>query len=101
MGIKYSLVALFVYLASFIFARFNLSKGEVSTYLRHCKLPILLIHGTTDDIVPVENSRQLKSEFPNLITYVEVEGAPHGMSYFVDYEKYSKELDNFLNNLSK
>ena len=99
MGLKYGLIAPFIHLAAFIFAGFKIKDGEVSKFLKKCKLPILLIHGTTDDIVPVENSRMLSKEFPGLIKYVEIEGAPHGMSYFVDYEKYSIELDNFLNNL--
>lgn len=100
MGLKYALLAPLVHLSALIFARFNLNKGEVRDYLKNNKLPILLIHGTSDDIVPVTNSRALKEEFP-YINYFEFEGAPHGLSYFVDYERYSKELDNFLNKISK
>ena len=100
MGLKYAPLAPFIHLAGLLFARFNLNKGEVKEYLKKNKLPILLIHGTTDDIVPVSNSRTLKDEFP-YIDYCEFEGAPHGLSYFVDYERYSKELDNFLDKISK
>ena len=100
MGLKYAPLATFVHLSAFIFARFNLNKGEVRDYLKNNKLPILLIHGSSDDIVPVTNSRKLKEEFP-YIKYFEFEGAPHGLSYFVDYERYAKELDNFLNEIKK
>ena len=96
MGMKFKPLYPFIYLAALLFARFNLNKGEVRDYIKNNKLPILLIHGTTDDIVPVTNSRTIYKEFPNNIRYVEVEGAPHGMSYFVDYERYSIELDEFL-----
>ena len=100
MGFKYAPLAPFVHLSAFLFARFNLNKGEVRDYLKNNKLPILLIHGNSDDIVPVTNSRKLKEEFP-YIKYFEFEGAPHGISYFVDYEKYAKELDNFLDEINK
>lgn len=100
MGFKYAPLAPFVHLSAFLFARFNLNKGEVRDYLVSNKLPILLIHGNSDDIVPVTNSRKLKEEF-SYIKYFEFEGAPHGLSYFVDYEKYSKELDNFLDEINK
>lgn len=100
MGFKYAPLAPFVHLSAFLFARFNLNKGEVRDYLKNNKLPILLIHGNSDDIVPVTNSRKLKEEFP-YIKYFEFEGAPHGLSYFVDYEKYAKELDNFLDEINK
>ena len=100
MGFKYPLLAPFVHLSAFLFAGFRLKKGEVSKYLKNNKLPILIIHGNSDDIVPVTNSRALKEEFP-YIKYFECDGAPHGLSYFVDYERYSKELDNFLSEINK
>ena len=100
MGLKYAPLAPFIHLSAFLFARFSLNKGEVKDYLKYNKLPVLLIHGTTDDVVPVTNSRTLKYEFP-YIDYCEFEGAPHGLSYFVDYEKYSNVLDNFLSKVSK
>ena len=101
MGIKYWLVAPFVHLAAFIFARFKLCDGEVSKYLKNNKLPVFVIHGSTDDIVPVESSRKLKEKFSDMIHYVEIEGAPHGMSYFVDHDKYISNLDNFLQRIIK
>ena len=100
MELKYAPLAPFIHLSALLFARFNLNNGDVKDYLKNNKLPILLIHGTADDIVPVINSRELKEEFP-YIDYCEFEGAPHGLSYFVDYERYSKELDNFLDKISK
>lgn len=96
MGIKFSLVYPFIYLSALIFARFDMKKGEAADYLKNCKVPVLIIHGSTDDIVPVTSSRKLKEKFPNLITYVEIEDAPHGMSYFTDHEKYVTELEKFL-----
>lgn len=90
------LVYPYMFLSALIFARFNIKKGEVSDYLKNCKIPILLIHGDIDDVVPVESSRKLKEKFPDLIEYVEVAGAPHGMSYFAGYDKYIDAINKFV-----
>lgn len=86
----------FIYLSAIIFAHFNINKGVVFDYIKNTRIPIMIIHGTTDDIVPVIHSRKLKNSFEDKIHYVEIQGAPHGMSYFVDYDRYSKELTEFL-----
>ena len=100
MKLNFTLLYPFIYLSALIFARFNISKGEVKNYLKNNKLPVMIIHGSIDDIVPVTNSRFLKEEFPS-INYLEIEGAAHGLSYLVDYQKYTQELDKFLNKISK
>ncbi|MCQ2086897.1 MAG: alpha/beta hydrolase [Bacilli bacterium] len=101
MKIPFAPVYPFIYLAALIFARFDMHKGKVKEYIKKTKLPILIIHGTTDDIVPVEHSRKLKEMFPEKITFLEVEGAPHGMSYFVDLPHYAEALDKFLASIRK
>ncbi|MCR5308657.1 MAG: alpha/beta hydrolase [Bacilli bacterium] len=93
--LNFTLLYPFVFLSALLFARFNIKKGEVSNYLKNNKLPILIMHGNTDDLVPVSNSRKLKEQFP-YINYVEIDNAPHGMGYVVDYDKYVSELDKFL-----
>ena len=100
MKLSFTLLYPFIILAAFIFARFRISKGEVKDYVKNTKLPIMIIHGDIDDVVPVTNSRFLKKEFPQ-INYLEVENAAHGMSYIVNYQKYTEELDKFLDNISK
>lgn len=100
MHIPFAPVYPFIYMSALIFAGFDMKKGYVNDYLKNTKVPIMLIHGTTDDIVPVKHSRALKEKYPDLIKYIEVEGAPHGMSYFVDYDRYSSELTNFLDGVS-
>lgn len=38
---------------------------------------VIVTHGTADPVVPVEMSRALKSQFPDLIEYIEVKGTDH------------------------
>lgn len=48
---------------------------------------VIIIHGTADDIIPVNMSRQLKQEFPEMITYREIPGGDHAsiLDYVPDY----------------
>lgn len=59
------------------------------------KLPILFIHGTDDQFVPInmtfENYKSCKSKKHLFI----VPGANHGMSFFVDPEGYKEQLKSF------
>jgi 3-oxoadipate enol-lactonase len=41
--------------------------------------PALVVHGTEDVIVPVENGRRLAARLPNA-EYLELEGAGHNLS---------------------
>jgi len=44
--------------------------------IREIKIPVLIIHGTADRVVPIENSRELARQFENS-RLVEVQGADH------------------------
>ena len=63
--------------------------------LKKSRLPVLLIHGAEDSIVPVtmsyENYRACAGPKELLI----VPGADHGMSYFVDKSRYENALKRF------
>ncbi len=63
--------------------------------LSETKIPVLFVHGSDDAFVPVtmtyENYKACASPKRLLI----VPGADHGMSYFVEREKYEKALKEF------
>ena len=77
--------------------RINMGADEYSTLeaLENCKVPIMLFHGTDDSFVPVEmtyeNYKVCKAPKKLLI----VPGADHGMSYFVETEKYLEIAKEF------
>jgi pimeloyl-ACP methyl ester carboxylesterase len=62
-------------------------------------VPILIFHGTDDQSVPIETSRDLAEARPDLVTLVEFEGARHVGSWNVDPERYEEELQLFLKGL--
>jgi len=60
-----------------------------------CQIPVLFIHGADDTFVPVtmtyENYRACTAPKQLLI----VPGAQHGLSYYVEQEKYEKAVNEF------
>lgn len=58
--------------------------------------PILLLHGTADDLVPIETSRRLATLRAELVTLVEVEGAGHVRAWNVAGAAYEAEVADFL-----
>jgi acetyl esterase/lipase len=54
------------------------------TYFTESLPPMLIVHGTGDETIPVERSRELVSflhELGSVYEYIEVEGAPHGFDF--------------------
>lgn len=58
--------------------------------------PVLIHHGTDDDVVPVALSQAYAAVAPDQVTLIQVEGADHVGSYTVDPEKYLDEILSFL-----
>lgn len=67
--------------------------------LRHSedlRLPILLFHGTEDDIVPIATSEELAEKLPDWVTYYAVPDAGHTQSWNVDPRQYERRLERFF-----
>lgn len=76
---------------------FSLKEESTVTAIKRSKLPILFVHGLSDDFVPHEMSVRAYNARPENSRLVSVENATHGMSYVVDEERCKKELAYFLN----
>ena len=91
------LVYPFAYLGALIYGRFNVHKSSAYQSVQNTNIPILLIHGESDTLVPCDMSRRLyeacKSEKKQLHTFKDAE---HGMSYIVDNEKYESAYNEFI-----
>ena len=79
--------------------RIQMSSDSYSTTeaLSNCIVPVLFIHGTDDNFVPIEmtyeNYKACVSEKRLLV----VPGAEHGMSYLVDKDGYETAVKQFWN----
>jgi pimeloyl-ACP methyl ester carboxylesterase len=67
--------------------------------IRHTEdfqLPILLFHGTEDDIVPIETSEEFAEALPGRVTYYRVPRAGHTESWNVGTLVYEARMRRFL-----
>ena len=84
-----------IILSAFLFGHFNILGAAAEKSVKSTKTPVLLIHGTGDHFVPYEMSVKIQAANPEMVTLVTVEGAPHGLSYLKDYEKYKAAFYTF------
>lgn len=59
--------------------------------------PVLVVHGTKDDIVPIKYSKQAANNFPNA-TFKSLKGADHGFSG-ISQNKAIRLMNDFVDNL--
>lgn len=83
----------FIRLGALIFGRFNLEEKSPIEAMRKCTLPVVFVHGDTDDFVPYEMSVRLHevctSKKKILIT---IHGAGHGLAFPADQDGYVNQL---------
>ena len=80
-----------------IFAGFHFSEKDSRQTLQNNKYPILMVHGTDDDFVPCDMTRQGYAACTGKKELMLVEGADHGTSFLTDQEGYTAKVFAFLN----
>lgn len=84
----------FIKLGARIYGRFDLEEASPIEAMKKCSVPIVFVHGDTDDFVPYDMSVRLceacASEKKILMT---VKGAGHGLAYPVDRDGYVNRLN--------
>lgn len=75
---------------------FSLIQKDTRNVLRNAKLPVFLIHGTDDDFVPCEMTRQAYAVCAGEKELLLVENAGHGTSFLVDRQTYQKRIIAFI-----
>ncbi len=78
-----------------LIAKFDLKSKDTTLSISKCNIPILFIHGASDRIVPVENSR-LNYKNYNYKKDLLIVDAPHALSYFVSSEEYLEKIYKIL-----
>jgi alpha-beta hydrolase superfamily lysophospholipase len=82
-------------------ARIDVSWDELDA-LQHSgdlRLPILLFHGTEDDVVPISTSADLAHELPRWVEFHRVPRAAHIASWNVKPGSYDRHLRSFVERL--
>lgn len=68
-------------------------KLETYKYVTACKMPIILIHGDEDEVIPYSQSLKLKALLKKSDTLVTLNGQTHnGMTYNADYIKALEKI---------
>lgn len=81
----------FLPVGPFMHSRFNTIEK-----LKTLHLPLLVMHGSLDEILPVGLGRQLFAEANDPKQYYEIAGARHNDTFFVGGEEYFNRIDQFV-----
>ena len=79
-----------------LFAGFSLKGKDTRTVLSKAKLPVLLIHGGSDNFVPCQMSREGYEACTADKDLLIVQNAGHGVSFLNDRQSYTAKLIAFL-----
>lgn len=88
-GITYPLVSL----SARLLAGFRMEEATAREALRHAKVPVLLIHGEADGMVPCAMAHTLRQACASPVILLTVPEAEHGISYYQDTAAYWGALD--------
>lgn len=72
------------------------NRADALLYTADFRLPILLFHGTRDELVPISSSDAFAAKLRRWVTYYRVPGAGHVHSWNVDPALYDKRVRAFL-----
>lgn len=86
----------FVRLAARLFAGFDLEEDSPIEAATRCQVPVIFFHGESDDFVPCEMSRRNFEACSAKKELVTVPGAGHGLSYFLEPERYLQAVRDFF-----
>ena len=95
MNLPENLLYPFVKLGAKLYGHFDLEETSPLEAMKHCKIPILFIHGESDDLVPCYMSYQNYEACIAPKRLFTVKDAGHGMAYLLDNEGYFRTLDEF------
>lgn len=82
-------------LAARLFGGFRLTETSPVEAVRHCRLPILLIHGEDDRFVPCDMSRKIHAACTGNCRMELFPNAGHGLSFLVDQPRYIRAVREF------
>ena len=78
------------------FGGFSVAETSALDCVKRARLPILLVHGEADRVVPCAMAWSLRDACSSQVELLTVPGAGHGISWYVDMPAYQKALLRFM-----
>ena len=91
-----ALICPFVFLGARLIGGFDMAAGSPKEAVKQAKVPILIIHGEDDRMVPCAMSREIAANCASPIRLETFPGAGHGLSYILDKERYVRASNEFF-----
>lgn len=89
----------FIYLGAMLYGHFRLDTCTAVEAVRHARVPILLIHGEDDRLVPCRMSEVIRAACASPVTVCTFPGAGHGLSYMTNPARFEGIVFDFLNKI--
>lgn len=86
-------------MAAKLLGNFSLTDADAVEAVMNTKVPILIIHGEADGLVPQEMSRRIAEANPEKIRRYTFPGADHGLSYITDKKRYTRLVEEFCESI--
>ncbi len=86
----------FLRAGAFLYGGFSLNQASAMDAVKSARIPILLIHGGSDDFVPCDMGRSIYMSNPEMIEFHTFPGAGHGLSFLKDRPRYEKIATEFI-----
>lgn len=83
-------------LGALLFGHFRIENGSALESVQKTNLPVLLLHGEADQLVPCEMSRKIYEACRSDKELRTFPGASHGMCYLEDPQRYEATVSGFL-----
>lgn len=97
MKVPPSLAYPFITLGGKLFGKFDINVRTPLEAIPNAKVPILLIQGQADEIVPCEMAYEMANAAPSKAELHTFNKASHGISYIVDPIRYKQLAIDFIN----
>ena len=88
MHLPAGLIYPFIKLGAKLYGHFDLEEYTPLEAMKTCRVPIIFIHGESDDFVPCDMSRAVYEACTSPKRLVTVPGAGHGLGYLLDLDGY-------------
>ena len=96
LGLPANLIYPLIWLGAKLYGGFDLRDSDAKRALQTCTLPVIFIHGESDDFVPCSMSEENYNACPSPKAFLTIPGAGHGLAYVVDPDAYLDAMAAFF-----